>query len=61
MACKNTNILARLEEKLYNDYPKYKDYHTYLTVNGIVVKRFKTLEENGIKNGNSIIVNKYDE
>ena len=61
MACKNTDIIARLEEKLYNEYPKYKDYNTYLTVNGNVIKRFKTLDENGIKNGNSIIVNIYDE
>ena len=61
MACKNTDIFARLEEKLYNEYPKYKDYNTYLTVNGNLIKRFKSLEENGIKNGNSIIVNIYDE
>ena len=61
MACKNTDIIARLEEKVYNEYPKYKDYNTYLTVNGNVIKRFKSLDENGIKNYNSIIVNIYDE
>ena len=61
MPCKNTEIIARLEEKLYNEYPKYKDCHTYLTVNGTVIKRFKTIDENGIKNGNTIIVNIYDE
>ena len=60
MACKNTDIFVRLEEKLYNEYPKYKDYNTYLTVNGNLIKRFKSLEENGIENGNSIIVNIYD-
>ena len=61
MPCKNTTLVSRLEEKLYNDYPRYKDFPTYLTVNGTIVSRFKTLEENGIKNGNSILVNKYDE
>ena len=61
MACKNTDTIARLEEKVYNEYPKYKDCNTYLTVNGNVIKRFKTLDENGIKNYNSIIVNTYDE
>ena len=61
MACKNTDIIARLEEKVYNEYPKYKDYTTYLTVNGNIIKRFKSLDENGIKNYNSIIVNIYDE
>ena len=60
MACKNTTLISRLEEKLYNKYPKYKDFQTYLTVNGNVVNRFKTVEENGIKNGNSIIVNKFE-
>ena len=61
MPCKNTDIISRLEEKLYNEYPKYKDYNTYLTVNGNILKRFKSLNENGIKNGSTIIVNIYDE
>ena len=41
MACKNTDIIARLEEKLYNEYPEYKEHSTYLTVNGNLIKRFK--------------------
>ena len=61
MACKNTDIISRLEEKLYDEYPEFKEFNTYLMVNGNLVKRFKTLDENGIKNGNSIIVNIYDE
>ena len=59
--CKNIDTFVKIEEKIYNEYPKYKDYNTYLTVNGNVIKRFKTLEENGIKGGNTIIVNIYDE
>ena len=59
--CKNTDTFVKIEEKIYNEYPKYKDYNTYLTVNGNVIKRFKTLEENGIKSGNTIIVNIYEE
>ena len=62
IACKNTDIIARLEEKLYNEYPKFKDYNNNLAVNGKIIKRFKTLDENGIKDGDSIIVNTiYDE
>ena len=61
MACKNTETISRIEEKLYNEYPKYKEYNTYLTVNGNVIKRFKTIEENGINYGNTIIVNILDE
>ena len=59
--CKYTDTFVKIEEKIYNEYPKYKDYNTYLTVNGNVIKRFKTLEENGIEDGNTIIVNIYDE
>ena len=40
--------------------PKYKEYNTYLTANGSTVKRFKTIEENKIKKGNTIIINRYD-
>ena len=61
ISCKNTDTFVKIEEKIYNEYPKYKEYNTYLTVNGNVIKRFKTLEENGIEDGNAIIVNIYDE
>ena len=53
--------MVRLEEKLYNEYPKYKDYNTFLTINGKIIKRFKNLDENEIMNGDSIIVNIYNE
>jgi hypothetical protein len=42
ISCKNTDTFVKIEEKIYNEYPKYKDYNTYLTVNGNVIKRFKT-------------------
>ena len=61
ISCKSTDVFVKIEEKIYNEYPKYKDYNTYLTVNGNAIKRFKTLEENGIEDGNIIIVNIYDE
>ena len=61
MSCKNTDTFARIEEKIYNEYPKYKDYNTFLTVNGNTIKRFKTFAENKIKDGDIILVNIYDE
>ena len=61
ISCSNTDTFVKIEEKIYNEYPQYKDYNTYLTVNGNVVKRFKTLDENKIKDGNTIIINIYDE
>ena len=61
MGCKNTDIICKLEEKVYNEYPIYKDKNTYLTVNGRIIKRFKSLEENNIKDGDTIIINQYKE
>ena len=61
ISCKNIDTFVRIEEKIYNEYPKYKDYNTYLTVNGNTIKRFKTFDENKIKDGDTIIVNIYDE
>ena len=61
ITCKTSDTIVKLEEQLYNEYPKYKDYNTYLTVNGNIVKRFKTIEENEIKKGNAIMVNIYEE
>ena len=55
--CKNNDTIVKLEEEVYNEYPKYKEYNTYLTVNGKTIKRFKTIKENEIKKGNTIIVN----
>ena len=61
LPCKNTDIFVRLEEKLYNEYPEYKDVNTYFTVGGNIVKRFKTMEENNIKNTNAILLNIYEQ
>ena len=59
ISCKNTDILVNLEQKIYREYPQYKEFNTYLTMNGKMIKRFKTIEENGIQDSNSIIVNIY--
>ena len=60
-AYKDTEIFSRVEEKLYNEYPEFKDKDTYLMVRGNKIKRFKTLKENNIKNGDVIQVHIYDE
>ena len=54
MPCKKGDLFVQLEEKLYNDFPKYKNYETYFEANGKRIKRIKTLEENNIQ-GNDII------
>ena len=59
MVCNEKDIISRLEEELYNEFPKYKDYNTYLTCNGVILKRFRTIGENNIKKGDAILVNIY--
>ena len=54
MACKTSDLFVRLEERLYQDYPKFRNVETFFMVNANRILRFKTLEENNIKN-NTII------
>ena len=56
LVCKNTELFVRLEERLYNKFPKFKNYETYFEVRTKRIKRFKTLDENKIKNGDVINV-----
>ena len=55
--CKNTTPFIRVEEKLYEEYPEYKETDNFFLHNGAVIKRFKTVEENHIKSGKPIILN----
>ena len=57
IVCKNTTPFVRIEEKLYEEYPEYKETDNYFLHNGSVIKRFKTVEENHIKSGKPIILN----
>ena len=54
LVCKNTDIFISQEERLYESYPQYKNEDTYFEANGKRIKRFKTLDENGIKNNDVI-------
>ena len=53
-------IFVRIEEQLYNEYPEYKEFNTYFTVNGRVIKRFKSIKENDLKNFDKILLNVYE-
>ena len=55
------DTISSLEQELYNEYPEYKDYNTFLTSNGHPLKRFKTVGENNIKKGDTILVNVIEE
>ena len=54
LVCKNTELFVRLEERLYEDFPQFKDYETIFEVNTRRIKRFKTLDENNIKSNDII-------
>ena len=60
LACKNTDLFVRLEEILYQDYPKFKDYETFFEVRTKRIKRFKTIQENDIRCGDVISVFRID-
>lgn len=57
MACKITDPFVKVEGKLYEEYPEYKNSNYLFTANGQPVKRFQTLEENNIKNSDTILLN----
>ena len=54
LPCKNTNLFIRLEEILNNAFPLLKQHETYFVVNSKKIKRFQTLDENNIKNNDTI-------
>ena len=54
LVCKNIDLFVRLEERLYEDFPQFKEYETYFEVKGKRIKRFKTLEQNNIKTNDII-------
>ena len=60
LPCKNTTPFVKIEEQLYDEFPEYKETDNYFLVNGNKVKRFKTIDENNIKNGKPIILYKME-
>ena len=59
LPCKNTDLFVRIEEKLIKQYPELKDKHIYFVNKTDIIKRFKTIDENNIKNGDILMVNDY--
>ena len=52
--CLKTNTFAEVEEKLYKQYPQYRETNNNFIANGKLVLRFKTIDENKIGNGLSV-------
>ena len=54
--CKNKDKFSKIESMLYDKYPEYKGTKNYFDVNGQKIDISKNLDENGIKNGDIIIL-----
>ena len=54
MACRTTDLFSSLEERLYQDFPNYRNVEKIFMVNANRISRNKTLEENNIKNNDII-------
>ena len=59
--CKNNDKFNKVENELYEIYPEYSEFENYFTFNGKKINKNKTLTENGIKNNDIIILNKFEE
>jgi len=51
VSCLKTDTFAEVEEKLYKQYPQYRETNNNFIANGTPVLRFKTIDENQIGNG----------
>ena len=58
MVIKNTEKFSNIEISLYQKYPKYLNSQNFFLVNGKIVNKSITIEQNKIKNNDVIIVQK---
>lgn len=55
--CLPVDTFAEVEEKLYKLYPEIRETNNYFQSNGKPILRFKTLSDNGLKDGDMVILN----
>ena len=56
VACVKNDTFAEVEEKFYKEFPELRNTNNAYLVNGNQVLRFKTIEENKIKNGYQVLL-----
>ena len=54
--CKSKQMFWEIENLFYEKFPQYKKNNNYFLAAGNVVGTYKTLEENGIRDGSTILV-----
>ena len=57
MACRKTDIFAKIENKLYNEFPELKTKKLYFIVSGNIVNKSYTFEQNKIKSSDIKLIN----
>ena len=58
---KNNDNFSKLENSLYEKYPKYKETENFFLVNGKKLNKHKTLDENKIKDNDVLTLSVFDE
>ena len=58
--CKSSFKFIKIEEKFYDMFSEYAEKENNFTLNGTKLNKNKTLEENGIKDKDIIIVKNVD-
>ena len=54
--CLKSSIFAEVEEKLYQEYPEYREANNSFLANGMQILHFKTIEENNIRKGRPLML-----
>ena len=54
--CNGDSTFAEVEEKLYKEYPEYRETNNTFLANGIEILRFKTVNDNKIGTGKPVIL-----
>ena len=54
--CSGDDIFAEIEEKLYREYPEYRETNNKFLANGKEILRFKTINDNKIGTGRPIML-----
>ena len=52
--CLPTETFAEVEEKLYKIYDEYRETNNMFLAKGNIIKRFKKMSENNLKDGDKI-------
>ena len=61
LPCVKNDIFAFVEEKLYKEFPEYRETNNFFVQKGQTILRFKTLKENNINPGFPILLIKPSE